>query len=217
MSSKDPLTNVLTNPDELDRSVYFSKHSFSPEMTRQIQVLVEEGYLKCTPLLTLLCKVMKDKCSTGKSASLSDDTYYSTSCDNESSGKEIYTKHHASRCDISSCSSYCKDISPGDEKFSKDGTLVVNQFELSEKHTTQLHELARLIEELGIHGRERPIYIAKRLFFDANFKVQDLQHDLDLLQSKVVGIQYCGKNKKRGRAKRGRRGGKKNRKVVGRK
>lgn len=61
MNDNQQISGILKDPDQLANCLYFFDRPLSKEMRRQIEILVTEGYLKCTPLMTLLRDIMMKK------------------------------------------------------------------------------------------------------------------------------------------------------------
>lgn len=215
MDSRNQISKVLKDPNRLAKSIYFSQPSLSPEIKRQVQVLIQEEYLKCTPLSTFLSNLMQQKLtskSNGDSISYTPQSADPTHSCSSTSSNSTFTSTHF---DQAKCTSSFSNEDPNINGAFGDTNVGAISPQSPEHQAYQLGELTRTIERLGIHGKDRPVYLAKKIFHESRFNTKNLQHHLDIIKREVIRTQYVAKPKKRSRGKRGRRGGIKNRKPIG--
>lgn len=208
------ISKTLTNPDRLGYSLYFAQPKLPTEMKRQIQILIEEEYLKCTPLLTLLSDLMRKKNGINHY-----DQPIADTVDNKDSVPKI---------DSSKTNDYnnIRDILPSHARTESRQEHSKETFHCSDRngitsekvpHSSvpspdDVYALTRIIASLQINGKERPVYLAKKLLYDTDVDLDILQRDMHLLQHKLFTSQSGTQMRQRTKTRRSRRGGKKNKK-----
>lgn len=188
MNKKGNLFSILQNPDELANALYFPKKPFPTEFRRQVQILIEEGYLEFTPLLTVLCNLLGEKYENIYSLKSKSELHRNDS--GEKHKQDICRPHHDDQLPISRhASSESTDLEfrnaelyePAKERFNSSLNSTCN----TKYVDPELSELSNLISMLGIQGKDRPVYLAKRLLFDSTINTKTLFKDMKALQSKV--------------------------------
>lgn len=208
------ISTTLTNPNRLASSIYFSEPKLPPEVKRQMQILIEEGFIKCTPLLTLLCDLMRKKntVQNGKET-------MRKAVHNEGSAK---SGNSVRAQEYNTLQNAVPNLSTVDSEYeTNEDTLDVSKWNGSNNDDLvprnspakiDVHALARVIASLQINVKDRPIYLARKLCYDEAVDLDILSHDINFLKEKLFKFSSQSDNQPRRRTskRRSRRGGRKN-------
>lgn len=167
----------MKDPDRLASSIYFSEPSLTPEAKRQIHIFIEEGYLKCTSILLLPRKLLEQKYATKNF----------NSCD-----KKLHSADSHGRFPCTSRDDQIKSAELDVANNPSNWNCGFSKKDISSKN-----------QSAASSAKNNPVYLAKKVFHERHLDVEDVQHDIGMLKSKLITLHHVITPKKRNRGKGG--------------
>lgn len=202
MSILNKLQNVCNDPDWVTEKLYLSGFQ-DAHLRCELSVLVEEGYLKSTPLLLYLAKLIDAKFSS---------THYNlqaaSSLTNGKGGNSSPAISQVQNQKGSTLNTYT------DDNFESTTWQDVDSESFYSRSQELIEKLKTLVQRLGAHKHAKPTFLARKIMFESSADPYTLTQDISALELAIEdAVKSTTKKRKRVRSRNRKRGGRKNKKV----